>query len=358
MVSWHVYGSDSVREVLSLGKVDPTSLPREVIEAFNQRLADRSGFACIEVKFRHPHFSKLLDCRTLEPRERDILLSSDAEIHAIGELRMLPIWLSKRVVGALFIRPDKGELTEAGVETAQLLAGEIATMAETARLRNLLRRTKNRLNLVTFQDDLSGRLGESLGGLALIWQSLSDEARRHPDAATLPKDLLGLRDAIRDGLMDLEAWAGSFASRRLEGHGLVGALKDLLSSFERVAGVFTNLQIHGSPRRIDRRVEENLYGIAFDALSTFEPRSRATTVVVSLSYMDPIEMIIRDDGVGLINRDRGGPWPGIHRSMKSIRERARSIGATVEIESAQPRGVRLVTRITTDRSVSERPFST
>jgi len=157
--------------------------------------------------------------------------------------------------------------------------------------------------------------------------------------------------------MTLEAAAGSLASRRVEELGLVEALRDLLASFERVAGVSTSLQVHGSPCRLDRKVEENLYGIAFTALATSEVRSRATAVVISLSYIDPMEMTIRDDGVGLINRSPRGPWPGIHHSMKLIQERARSIGATVDLDGVRPRGIRLVVRMTKVGSALPRPFS-
>lgn len=316
----------------------------DVLRRFNSELSTHFGFKCPEAAFVQPRLARILGCRRLTSEER-IDLSAGGNRGRDSRLGMVPIRISSRLVGGLITEPDGESLSDESLEGAHTIAGILGSLAENALLKDALKRTNNRLELRAARENLYGKLNETLGRLALLWESLSTESKLHPDSKEIPQDFQALESLVTQGLMELESAVSSLASSRVRSNGLVIAARDLIDSFERVTGTPARLRVHGTPQNLETEKEEHLFGILFEALSTWELRSRASAVTVSLRFEDEITLTIRDDGVGIGNRDRGGPWPGIHHAMRLIRERAKSIDATTHLESASPRGMVLNARV-------------
>jgi PAS domain S-box-containing protein len=82
-----------------------------------------------------------------------------------------------------------------------------------------------------------------------------------------------------------------------------------------------------------------VYLIAHEALSNVRKHARANRVLVSLSFSDGAgHLAIRDDGTGFDPSVK--PPPG-HYGIHNMMTRARSIGATLEVESAPGKGTSL-----------------
>ncbi len=75
------------------------------------------------------------------------------------------------------------------------------------------------------------------------------------------------------------------------------------------------------------------------ALPAFEPGAHVTVRLASEG--EAVVLAITDDGIGF---DTSGEFPG-HLGLRSMQERARDIGGTLEIQSAPGEGTRITLRI-------------
>lgn len=80
-------------------------------------------------------------------------------------------------------------------------------------------------------------------------------------------------------------------------------------------------------------IEAALFRVAQEALTNVARHAQASRAVVTLSYLDEVVLLdVRDDGRGMA-RGRSGGF-----GLSSMRQRIRSIGGSVEIESEDGRG--------------------
>jgi ligand-binding sensor domain-containing protein/signal transduction histidine kinase len=126
----------------------------------------------------------------------------------------------------------------------------------------------------------------------------------------------------------------------LKEKGLATSLRDYIFEWENRTGIRVEVHIEAEKRlRLD--VEQAVYRIIQEALSNVARHSRATRVDVSLDYqIRVIEAVVTDNGCGFVDSKRPA---GI--GLRSIKERAESLGGTVQIDSATDCGTRLITRI-------------
>jgi signal transduction histidine kinase/ligand-binding sensor domain-containing protein len=127
---------------------------------------------------------------------------------------------------------------------------------------------------------------------------------------------------------------------RLKEKGLATALREYIFEWESRTGIRVEVHIEDETR-LKLEVEQAVYRIVQEALSNVARHSRATRVDVTLSHQNKsIEAIVADDGCGFERQTRPA---GI--GLRSIQERAESLGGTVLIESAPDCGTRLTARI-------------
>src|SRR5258707_6456261 len=89
-------------------------------------------------------------------------------------------------------------------------------------------------------------------------------------------------------------------------------------------------------------VKQTVYRIAQEALHNAVKHARATRAELTLrATPEELELAVRDDGVGF---DPNGSFPG-HLGLRSMRERAATLGGTLEIESAPGGGTTVRARI-------------
>jgi signal transduction histidine kinase len=90
-------------------------------------------------------------------------------------------------------------------------------------------------------------------------------------------------------------------------------------------------------------VKEAVYRIAQEALTNTIKHARASQVALELNG-GPRELVLQvsDNGVGF--EAGNGPVPG-HLGLRSMQERAATLGGTVSVESAPARGTRVLVRI-------------
>lgn len=134
----------------------------------------------------------------------------------------------------------------------------------------------------------------------------------------------------------------------LRGETDTGNLRDSLAEMVRAFRLDTlieaDMQVKGTPRTALTREERgHVLTIAREALTNVTRHSQATRVDVKLDYRPlEIEMDISDNGVGFARNGNGSDSAaGEHQGLRNMEERARIIGASLDVDSAPGQGTRV-----------------
>jgi two-component system NarL family sensor kinase len=132
--------------------------------------------------------------------------------------------------------------------------------------------------------------------------------------------------------------------RGLSDLGLKAACRNLCKELRRRTELVVDFRILLPEERLPAAIELNLFRILQEAINNLEKHARATKVWVRISIQrGVIELKIRDNGRGFSEKAKGkSNEQGI--GLANIRQRAMSIGATIEIESS-PKGTSIVARV-------------
>jgi signal transduction histidine kinase len=181
--------------------------------------------------------------------------------------------------------------------------------------------------------DLHDTLAHTLSALTVQLEALRTLLANDP-AATLDaaarEAVEDLAEQARRGLKESRKAIQALRTDRVETMGLVGALRDMLQSFQARTGVQARLSVAGQSPDLTTTEAQTLFRIAEEALTNVERHAAAQQVEVRLAYgSDRIDLVIRDDGVGfeptVIDADRYG--------LTGMQERAGMIEATLEVDS-------------------------
>ncbi len=131
----------------------------------------------------------------------------------------------------------------------------------------------------------------------------------------------------------------------LDTHGLAPALRECVAAFERSAHIQCRLSVEGAPARLAPDAEVATFRIVQEALNNAETHARAQQLRMNVSFQ-PTQLVLEidDDGVGfdiaaIIRRPRS------HLGLIGMRERAESVGGTLDLASTPGVGTRLTLRI-------------
>jgi signal transduction histidine kinase len=130
----------------------------------------------------------------------------------------------------------------------------------------------------------------------------------------------------------------------LEKQGLIGALKQRLNTVEKRAGVDAGID---APDSLDlpEILEQDLYGIAQEALNNALKHAHARTVTVRVrGRSDSVELEVRDDGDGF---DPGSVHVKGGVGLRGMKERAEKIGAQLVVQSVPEQGTLVRVQIQT-----------
>jgi PAS domain S-box-containing protein len=186
--------------------------------------------------------------------------------------------------------------------------------------------------------ELHDRVGPNLTALGinlcLVEESLPDEVRRL--VRTTLKDSRRMVEETVSVIRDVMA---ELRPQTLDDYGLVAALRTLASAFSRRTGIPVSVRAAEAPGRTTQPADLALLRIAQEALNNVAKHARAARVEIHYEESaGAARLEIQDDGCGLDParvESRGG-W-----GLLIMRERADSVGASFEIDSAAGRGVRV-----------------
>ncbi len=264
----------------------------------------------------------------------------------------VPIVAQGEVIGAFYLTEKEGAeaFEDSDQELIELLAAHAAIAITNARLYEQSRELsilseRNRLAL-----ELHDVVSQKLFSLVLTAEAAATQLERDPTAARA--HVQRLRALAREALDELRSLIFGLRPPELERDGLAGTLRKDVEMLRRVHGVEIELETNGTEGgdraaslRIDPERSLAVLRIADEALHNALRHAHAHHVTVRLHELSGgLTVEVTDDGVGF-EPDRA-ELRSRHLGLTSMEERARELGASLEIRSAPGTGttVRLVVK--------------
>lgn len=251
----------------------------------------------------------------------------------------VPVRLQERLVGELnlFYRMP----VELGADDRTLLetlSSHLAGAVESLRAAALEREKAISDERGLLARELHDSIAQSLSFLK-IQVGLLRKAIERRDAPGIDKTLAELDTGVQDSLSDVRELLMHFRTRT-NTEDITPALQTTLRKFEHQTGLETHLSVEGEGLPLAPDVQVQVLHVVQEALSNIRKHANARQVWVEVQQSPPWRVEVRDDGCGF--DDRSGAPDETHVGMKIMRERARSIGASVEVATVQGEGTCIV----------------
>ncbi len=208
-----------------------------------------------------------------------------------------------------------------------------------------VRRVRQRLLAVLHERrrlsrELHDTLEQGLSGIALQ----VDSARQHLGgrAEVVERCLETALHMVDYSREETRRTVNQLRSQALERGDIAQAVREVARELTPGGGPLVEVVVAGEPRRLSVAAEHHLFRIAQEALTNAVMHARAAHVSVLLAFTsEAVELTVSDDGCGLA---AGQPARGFHFGLSGMRERARSLGTRLEVESEQGRGTKVHVR--------------
>jgi two-component system, NarL family, sensor histidine kinase UhpB len=176
--------------------------------------------------------------------------------------------------------------------------------------------------------NLHDEVGQLLTGVLLQLDSIAQSASGHED------DIDQAKSAVRRALDEVRRISSELRPEMLEQLGLVSALTELTTTFDRVSGVRVERRFARALPRLAPESELAVYRIAQESLTNVARHAEATHVLVSLERSpDSLVLRVADDGRGFDGAAEE------HGGLRSMRERALLIDGALAIKPSSDGGV-------------------
>ncbi len=190
--------------------------------------------------------------------------------------------------------------------------------------------------------ELHDQLGQLLTALRLRLESLKEQS--NPDETSQSVQELIENTKHLEGEIDFLAW--ELRPSMLDDFGLEVTLENYVREWTQHTGIPVTFHAQGlGNRRLTWLLETNLYRIAQEALNNIAKHSEATKAEIVLEpHESEVILIVEDNGRGFVHEEKTNPG-GRELGLAGVRERAKLMNGTIEIESADGKGTTLFARI-------------
>jgi two-component system sensor histidine kinase DegS len=188
-------------------------------------------------------------------------------------------------------------------------------------------------------DELLQSIIGALYQTQIAQQRLEDGDPEAIQSVTSARDILNfVTNEIRRLIFDLRPLG-------LDEMGLVPALRKYLSDYEDTWHIHGRLRVSGHLRRLSLAQETVIFRIVQEALNNVRKHAKTDAAFISLHFGPrQLTVAVRDAGRGFdVRQTRSAP--GQNLGLIGIRERARSIGGKVTIQSSPNVGTKITLRV-------------
>jgi signal transduction histidine kinase len=258
---------------------------------------------------------------------------------AIHSALGVPLTSKDRIIGMLVlthIQPAYYNERHAGLVSA--IATQVAVAIDNARLYEQAQQLAAVEERQRLARELHDSVSQALYGIALGARTARTLLDRDPAKVVEPVEyVLSLAEA---GLAEMRALIFELRPESLEIEGLVVALDKQVAATAARYGIEVTSDLIEEPE-MSLAQKEIFYRIGQEALHNVVKHARASKASVRLARDNGSFVLeVADNGVGF---EAGQSFPG-HMGLVSMSERAQSIGAELEVESAPGRGTKVKLR--------------
>ncbi len=149
-------------------------------------------------------------------------------------------------------------------------------------------------------------------------------------------------EAARDALAEARLTLLGLAASPLDGRTLDAALRSETAWAQSVGGLEVRFVSAGTPVTLDGRLAREVLRVAREALTNIVRHAQAHSVRLGLLYeRAAVSLLVQDDGQGF---DPKTGWQADRFGLRAMTERARELGATVDVDSLPGWGTRIRAR--------------
>ncbi|HUH08042.1 MAG TPA: GAF domain-containing sensor histidine kinase [Egibacteraceae bacterium] len=261
----------------------------------------------------------------------------------MGSFLGVPV-LADGEVSAAFYLTDKQTAAEFSLEDQAMisaLAAHAGVAIENARLWERAREASMTEERDRIARDLHDAMSQTLFSLQLTAASAADAIERDPAEAAAHIGVV--RELARSVQEELRSLVVDLRPPDLEADGLAGALRKHAALLARAHSREVVADVDLAPV-LDPRVERDLLRIAQEALHNALRHAQASRIDVRLRAVDGGAVLeVSDNGAGFDPSDRA--LRATRLGIVSMRHRARSVGARLEIDSAPGSGTTVRVRV-------------
>jgi nitrate/nitrite-specific signal transduction histidine kinase len=289
-------------------------------------------------------------------------VSEDPRYRAVEALRdtkselAVPVKLGNDVLGVLDIEStDVDAFGEADLYTAQTLADQLAVAIDNTRLYEETRQ----MGVMEERNRMAREIHDTLaqGFSGIILQLEAAEQAMDSDLPSLERHLNQARNLARKSLAEARRSVWNLRPQALEQRPLSDAIRQEIDKFSESTGVTVKLNILGEKRDLPPEVEAGILRIFQESMTNIRKHAKASEVQVNIIFSDSTaELTVRDNGIGFKPARVGDRADGKKKTgtfgLISMRERARGLGGTLEVQSQSGKGTLIKIVIPTGKEVS------
>jgi PAS domain S-box-containing protein len=191
--------------------------------------------------------------------------------------------------------------------------------------------------------ELHDSVGQSLTLAKIRIQSVEQML---PEAESAHEQTVKVRNLLGDCIEELRRIAHNLMPSELEDLGLIAAVRNLCAEFSSGGGIKVKLKYSGIPDKLPADLNLPLFRIIQEALSNIAKHSGATHVEVQLFRTSTgLTITIRDNGKGF--EPSGSTAKSIGMGMANMKQRAATIGGTLNIDSIPRLGTTVMVEVST-----------
>jgi signal transduction histidine kinase/DNA-binding NarL/FixJ family response regulator len=262
----------------------------------------------------------------------------------------VPLEWRGRVIGVciVFSRDERRVFGPDDAELLELFARHAAIALATAHMHEVSEERARTEAAAAERDRLLGEVHDSLAQRLVSIRVYLDSAERDLAAGcddgidAVAAQLRQASTAARDALAEARLTLLGLASSPLNGQTLDAALRSEAAWAQSMGGLEVRYVSAGTPPAMEEGLSQEVLRVAREALTNIVRHAQARSVRLGLMYEQAaVTLLVQDDGQGF---DPRAEWQGDRFGLRDISERARVLGATVDVDSLAGWGTRIRAR--------------
>ena len=254
-----------------------------------------------------------------------------------GSFMAVPFIVRGRAIGVMTLRhAQSGFYTQHAADLSMAFANQVAGMIDSAQLQEAAAGAMVVAERHRLARELHDSVSQSLFGIVLGTRTALEQIERAPDAARAAIDYsISLADTA---LAEMRALIFTLRPENLERKGLLAALQSQIDLLQPHHGMRISLEAPQGEPSAPLHVKEALYRISSEAIQNAIRHAACDSLTIRL-FQQPGTLFVEvaDDGHGFDpSKDYGD-----HLGLKTMRERAATLGGAFDIDSAPGRGTRI-----------------